>query len=93
MDMGVRVWLANRAVDTRYKSLRFDTQIQSYVGVSVKPESRHSRTPSHNGHVVHRSKVGSTAILSTVVSFCIGIHLPEKRVKYEEHECMYHEYL
>ena len=70
----------DRALDSR-SGLGFDSQCWSCVEVSGKLCIPHCLgPPSHNGYLVHRSKVGP------IVAGCIGAHLARGKVKSVEHE-------
>ena len=57
----------DRALDSRSEGLRFDSQCWPWVEVSGKHCIPHCLgPPSHNGYLVHRSKVGS------IVAGCCG---------------------
>ena len=69
-----------RALDSRSKSLGFDSQCWPCVDVSGKVRIPHCLSPpSRNAYLVHRSKVGS------IVAGCIGAHLARGKVKSVEH--------
>ena len=68
------------ALHSRSEGLEFDSQCWPYVEVSGKLCIPHCLGPSsHNGYLVHRSKVGSK------VAGCIGTHLARGKVKSVEH--------
>ena len=70
----------DRALDSRSEDLGFESQCWPCVEVSDKLRIPHCLgPPSHNGYLVHRSKVGST------VAGCIGAHLARGKVKSVEH--------
>ena len=72
--------LVVRALDSRSEGLGFDSQCWPCVEVSGKLCIPHCLgPPSHNGYLVHRSKVGS------IVAGCIGAHLARGKVKSVEH--------
>ena len=70
----------DRVLDSRSEGLGFDSQCWPCVEVSGKLRILHCLSPpSHNGYLVHRSKVGS------IVAGCIGAHVARGKVKSVEH--------
>ena len=68
------------ALDTRSEGMVFDSQCWPCVDVSGKHGIPHCiGPPSHDGHLVQRSKVGS------IVAGCIGAHLARGKVMSLEH--------
>ena len=71
----------DRALDSSSEGLGFDSKCWPCVEVSGKLRIPHCLgPPSHNGYLVHRSKVGSIA------AGCIGTQLARGKVKSVEHE-------
>ena len=70
----------DRALDSRSDGLGFDSQCWPCVAMSGKLRIPHCLSPpSHNGYLVHKSKVESIA------AGCIGAHLARGKVKSVEH--------
>ena len=70
----------DRALGSRSEGLGFDSQCWPCVEVSGKLRIPHCfGSPSRNGYLVHRCKVGS------IVADCIDVHLARGKVKSVEH--------
>ena len=71
--------LVDRALDSRSEGLGFDSQCWPCAEVLAKLSIPHLGPPSHNGYLVHRSKVGS------IVAGSIAALLARGKVKSVEH--------